>query len=319
MLDPKLVPQFNLTMRCNMYRVCPYCYVKEQLKDLPQDMDPALFAQVLNWFRGIGIDEIILLGGEPPLHPLFGDILSIIQEQQIATRMFTNGTYSTSVAQRLADNAWIKTFFFHYDQVYMGASAAAEQLFTENLDRASRAHKTLWLRWNINRPDDDPSRVIDLARSFGASIAYSITVPTQQCSKIPIEEVHQYADTLIRLVQTAEAYGIPLEPARAFPLCAFSESQLGYLTRQANLQGCCVALNDLTVNTDGSIQLCSITHNDRTSPLTGVEDLQRKMDDLRRQEDALRRKAAIEACIDCVHSESGRCQGGCYAYKLYQA
>ncbi len=68
MIDKKFVPQFNVTLRCNMYNICKYCYVKEQAGKFPLDLDCVDFANILDWFIMLDVDELILLGGEPTLH-----------------------------------------------------------------------------------------------------------------------------------------------------------------------------------------------------------------------------------------------------------
>ena len=123
MLDNKFVPQFNITLRCNMYDVCEYCYVKEQKRNFPLDMEPQDFNNIISWFKALGVDEIIFLGGEPILHPKFSEFLETIKNNAISARLFTNGTYGNTIAKLISASKYVETIFFHYDENYLKRSA----------------------------------------------------------------------------------------------------------------------------------------------------------------------------------------------------
>jgi hypothetical protein len=317
MLDKKFVPQFNITLRCTMYDLCPYCYIKEQRKKFPLDMTPSDFDSALGWFMQLGADEIILLGGEPTMHPRFAEFLAAIEKHGLLARLFTNGIFDGPVASLIAGCRPLQTLFFHYDDAYLGSAPAARTAFLANLRAARDAGKRVWLRWNIDRPDCGDAGIIALAKEFSASIGYSITVPTQNNRGVPVPEVRSFAATLIHLGEAAAAEGIRIEPARALPLCAFTTDDRALLARSAHLQGTCRALDDLTVNTDLTVQLCSVTAPLSAGPVRGLDDLKEKIGDLARQEDELRKKPAIAECAGCGSFKDGSCQGGCYSYKLY--
>jgi len=250
-----------------------------------------------------------------------GDGLSdgkeVIENNTISARLFTNGTYSDTVAGLVSENKYVQTIFFHYDENYLKRSAQSKERFFDNLKQAQKANKRIWLRWNIDRPDIDSSQLIALAKQYSANIGYSISVPTPCSNMIPVSEVHKYSNNLMRLVELASKNGIRLEPARAIPLCAFSKQQLKFLKKQANLQGNCTAINDITINTDLSLQLCSVTHPISASPVSGIDDLKRKIEFLKKEEIRLRSIPVIPECNKCKLFKSKECQGGCYAYKLY--
>ncbi len=144
-----------------------------------------------------------------------------------------------------------------------------------------------------------------------------LTVPTPNSCLIPISKVSEYAESLVSLIKSANRNNIEIEPARAMPLCAFSAKQLEFLKNKGNLQGNCIAINDLTVNTDLSLQLCSVTHPIHTTKVLGVDDLREKIDFLKKEELKLRSKPSLPECRECEYFENSECQGGCYAYGLY--
>ena len=235
----------------------------------------------------------------------------------MTARMFTNGSYNGLTSSTLQQADCLKTIFFHFDEKHLDHTDDNRKRFRRNMEAAAGTGKKVWLRWNIDRPGADFSEVLALAKDYSASIEYSITVPIPNMKPIPIERAREYAPLLVRFVQEARAMGLALEPGRAFPLCAFEEEQLRVLREQGNIRGTCQAINDITVNTDRSLQLCSVTHALRTPPATGEEDLRRKVALLEEEEQRLRSTPALPLCRDCPFFERGECQGGCHAYRFY--
>jgi sulfatase maturation enzyme AslB (radical SAM superfamily) len=317
MLDKKFVPQFNITLRCNMYNLCKYCYLKEEQSRMATDMDCGDFEKILGWFMTLHVDEIILLGGEPTTHPFFADFIETAGRKKISTRVFTNGTCADGTSPLFSHDNSITEIFFHYDPNYLNLSEKTKDVFLHNLASASNSGKKIWLRWNIDQLDEDVSSVIALAKRYATSIGYSITVPTAANNRIPIKKINNYADILVELISLAQKNKIEIEPARAMPLCAFTPEQLQFLKEKGNLQGTCSAINDLTVRTDLSLQLCSITHNIHTARVASAADLKGKIEFLKKEEIKIRKKPAVPECKECAHFAADECQGGCFGYKLF--
>jgi len=291
--------------------------MRQQRGTLPTDLDCTAFDKILGWFMKLDVEEIILLGGEPTLHPSLSALLDVIRKKGVHARVFTNGSYDPDTADLLSENEYVRTIFFHYDEKYFKDSDPLRQRFLDNLERASRSDMKIWLRWNIDRPDADASTLISLSQEYSASIGYSISVPTPNHTSISIADIHQYADSLVHLIKTANEYAIEVEPARALPLCAFRPEQLQFLREKGNLQGTCTAINDITVNTDLSLQLCSVAHPIRVATVSGMDDLREKIDFLIEEESRLRSVETIPECSLCEYFLNTECQGGCYGYKLY--
>ena len=94
--------ELELTLSCNFR--CPYCYTHGEQPDEAPLSDAEIF-DVIEQARALGAKRIILLGGEPMLHPSLHAICAHIDELGMATEIFTNGSKLTQ------DNA---DFFFDH-------------------------------------------------------------------------------------------------------------------------------------------------------------------------------------------------------------
>ncbi|MBP5511033.1 MAG: radical SAM protein [Kiritimatiellae bacterium] len=86
-----LTMEVEVTTVCNFR--CPYCYVSG---DIPcHTMPYALFEEILAQARKLGARRIVLLGGEPMLHPRIADMVAAIHAGGMIPELFTNGVRLT--------------------------------------------------------------------------------------------------------------------------------------------------------------------------------------------------------------------------------
>jgi len=87
--NPQLTQfQIELTSRCN--ESCLHCYIPHECKT--DDIDPALFFDVLDQCRDMGVLNLTLSGGEPMLHPKFLYFLRKAKEYDFAINILSNLT-----------------------------------------------------------------------------------------------------------------------------------------------------------------------------------------------------------------------------------
>lgn len=103
----------ELLYGCNLY--CTYCYIGQN-RNHTKPFVPAfdITLDILQKMKQEKVDEVVLLGGEPTLHPRFMDICSAIAELGFRYRgIVTNGTVMTqekaSLLQRLG--FWVDISF----------------------------------------------------------------------------------------------------------------------------------------------------------------------------------------------------------------
>lgn len=85
------MPNIMVTYRCNLH--CPYCFANEFVNLSSTDMTLEAFDKAISFLTKSGPTCLGLIGGEPTLHPQFGDILKRIINNPYITEatIYTNG------------------------------------------------------------------------------------------------------------------------------------------------------------------------------------------------------------------------------------
>ena len=93
--------EIEFSLRCN-YR-CQYCYVAHD-GDVSRELSSDEIHGVILQAKALGARKVIVLGGEPMIHPQIMELLTFIRDQGLKSEMFTNGTNVTGEnARRLYD------------------------------------------------------------------------------------------------------------------------------------------------------------------------------------------------------------------------
>lgn len=81
-----------ITTTCD--RRCNHCFLTDQWLNSRQSMDTEMVADIADWATGSNstLTEFTLLGGEASRHPNFAEIVQIIHDSGLETRVVTNGS-----------------------------------------------------------------------------------------------------------------------------------------------------------------------------------------------------------------------------------
>lgn len=100
---PKNTLQLFITDRCNLR--CKGCFYRERLG--AEDMLYGDYVDYI-WKYKEEVSKIILLGGEPTLHPNFFNMLDFNQSLSFKTTVYTNGSHLKGIANIFKDNPSIR-------------------------------------------------------------------------------------------------------------------------------------------------------------------------------------------------------------------
>ncbi len=80
-----------LTRNCNLK--CPYCFADEFVNKDKDEVTFENFNKILEFIKTSPDERVGLIGGEPTLHPLFAEFLSVLQKDEKVKRViiYTNG------------------------------------------------------------------------------------------------------------------------------------------------------------------------------------------------------------------------------------
>lgn len=85
---------------CNMR--CPWCYASATKYEKNATMPPTLAKRLIGIFKGLGVKNIIILGGEPTIYPHLNEVLQYTISQGIRPVIVTNG-------KKLADYSYARS------------------------------------------------------------------------------------------------------------------------------------------------------------------------------------------------------------------
>ncbi|MDD2703056.1 MAG: radical SAM protein [Candidatus Omnitrophica bacterium] len=84
--------EIEFSLRCNLR--CPYCYVPSK-EHLENELSSEEIRDCILQARDLGARKIIILGGEPMMHPGFMEHIAFIRDNGLGVELFTNGYYIT--------------------------------------------------------------------------------------------------------------------------------------------------------------------------------------------------------------------------------
>jgi radical SAM protein with 4Fe4S-binding SPASM domain len=82
----------ELTRRCNL--TCPHCYI-DGGAPRENEMPASEFYRLLDEFAEMGVWAVAFTGGEPTLHPEFGNLVRYARQKQLLVGIATNGMFLT--------------------------------------------------------------------------------------------------------------------------------------------------------------------------------------------------------------------------------
>jgi len=306
-----------LTSVCN--RSCPYCFAQREMASASTDnrMSWENLIYIADFLERSGERHVSLLGGEPTLHPEVVDFILYLVARNFVVTVFTNGILSPARLQEF------KTHF---------ADAEVEQLsFVCNLNdpvltpaspgETERINTFLsilgpWVTpgFNIYRTDFTLDFLFECINRYGLRrhLRLGITHPIPGKGNLFIRplEMRQVCRRLYSYREKFDAFRVKPGLDCGFPICQFSDEELGWLRRLGLSQFSCSAAIDITP--DMNVYHCFPLSNYRRKSLFEFDSMAQIHEHFVRIKDQIKVEIAgiYPECDGCNYQEDGICGGG---------
>lgn len=303
----------ELLYGCNLY--CSYCYIGQQ-RNHTKPFVPAfeVTLDILKKLKAEKVDEVVLLGGEPTLHPRFLDICAAIAELDFPYRgVVTNGTVMTqkkaSLLQRLG--FWVDISFRGPDAETFDAIAGKQGTFWKAFNAAlllSQAGMPVGIEF-----DCVPQNYDRLYTTVEMLIRDGVRIKQLQLHRIMPEgdaqekteefalSLEQWHTVFEQAARIRDTFDISVVFEDGFPLCLVEPEHREMITP------CPCGFTLLTVAPNGDVRYCpchsETLGNIRHEPLASIWQ-----NSLAQYRDTARHP---EVCLSCDLFEI--CRGGCSA------
>jgi hypothetical protein len=312
-----------LTQRC--VRACPYCFAKKHMgESSPDDLlswEDLIY--VADFFEGSGERHISLLGGEPTLHPQFVDYVLYLIERGMHVNVFTNGIMSErrlSDAQRSLCHLSPEQLSVVCNLNHPSLSSAVEIERIDAFLGAFGRHTSAG--YNIYQSAFDLSFLFDAINRFGLKrhvrLGLAHPIPGEANTCVTIAGMPTMAACLLSHVPLFQSMRVAPGFDCGFPLCVFTDEQLGILFKLNNGRlsfGCGPAFD---IGQDLSVWSCFPLSHFHKKSLYDFNTLAEVGEFYK----GLHAKVRVEAgglyqrCDSCRHRETELCMGGCLAHVL---
>jgi len=314
------MPNILLTTYCN--RRCPYCFALDAMEDAgPREMTMRELITVADMIVASGRLSTGVLGGEPTLHPQFYEMVSYLLARGIRVRVFTNGICRDELMDELETVRPRSRFKFvvnvNFPQIESERNRRRQERFIE------RFAPLCDLGLNIFRADLEPLFLADLARRAGVRnrrirVGLAQPIVGEPNQFLSLDYYRQVAGSIVRLAEAVFELGMVVSLDCGFPLCSFTDEQLGRLRRvRADTKFVCSTATDVGPGLRAWSCFPLAKYNRTT--IDGnmrLEDLEARFLSMLQGYRQRFRKGVFPACDDCAYFRQKVCHGGCLAHVI---
>ena len=316
-----------LTDGCNLD--CPYCFAHEfVVKSRPKyQITMEQFRRILDFILLDGTDRHVgLIGGEPSIHPLFGEFLDVIEDEPRIDYVviYTNGIALKKHIERLLSEKI--RMLINCNSPEIVGEARFFQL-TDNINQLAEKNAHVTLGINVYKPDYDVSFLLPLLELFERPrLRFSLSMPKFPDSVAnPLESFRLMKKTMLDIFcQMKDRNIIPYFDCNFFPPCLFTAEETAtfddwgaenpLLTMKSRAVSCAPVID---IMADGTAVRCfglSAQTKVNIRDFATITDLRRYY---MRTVDAYAMNCYYDSsCRDCYKFRTAKCTAGCLAYKM---
>ena len=223
------MPNIMLTYRCNLR--CPYCFANEFVNGRTDEITPENFERALAFVTARRPVHLGLIGGEPTLHPHFGEFLQrVIEHPRIASAtVYTNGIRLNGFEDLLA-HPKLSLLVNWNPPGQIGENAFGRirgNVDTLVFERGMRGRVNLGL--NLDGKDFDYGYMVDLLERYGLKkLRISLAVPNfpEGCGADVLEYFRGFKPFLLGLFARMDAIGVlPYYDCNRPPYCIWTPEE----------------------------------------------------------------------------------------------
>lgn len=317
------MPNVLLTAQC--VRSCPYCFASREMEQT--DDGVCLSWEDLIYLADLHVQagerSIQLLGGEPTLHPELPDMVAYLLARGFHVQIFTSGVVGEARLDKL------KEVVDHSEgQPISFTCNLNDPKDTQTAERRSivRFLETFGDRitpgFNIYKPDFDLAFLIHDINAFGLRrrIRLGLAHPIygKPNAHIRPEQASAVAHSLDSMFPLLEQHNVTLGLDCGFPMCMFTDAELGRLYRIAHGEVRFLCNPAIDIGPDAKVWACfplSDYHRKSLYEFDGLRDIGAIYQGLFNQI-RVEIGGIYTECDHCAHRQSGLCAGGCAAHLL---
>lgn len=312
----------NLILTTSCVRACPYCFARHAMATTAESgsiMSWENLVHAASFARSSGLRSLSLLGGEPSLHPDFVDMLAFLLDFGLELTVFTCGIMTAP--RREALTALLRRESPERISFVVNLNDPALHPPQEGEGEALEAFLEACGPWcaaghTLGAEAGDPAFLFpmilrhSMQRSLRLGLAQPI-VAAKGGAHLSSEEIPRVVTRFMDCAPTLARLGIRPSLDCGFPLCAFTDEQLGRLVRLgAELRFHCQAAVD--VWPDMSVFHCYPLFGVERPSLFAFDDYPSLLAHFARFRSLVREElpGMYPRCSDCAHRGAGRCDGG---------
>lgn len=331
MIRRKLTAWLTVNRACNLR--CNWCYAKMTRFDKADNMTIDTVERSIKLLKNLGISSVIIIGGEPTLHPRFLEIVKIIRDQDMNCYLVTN-------ALMFSDKYFLaESVTAGLSSITISFKASSREKFTADtgvdaFEKACEAISNIVNSGinhvlnitaceNLTNDLDEMIKVVKRlgVKSFSIDTGKPIFIDGKSYSDgmISPERIAQFfreADS--KLKNSSVRYSLKV----AIPFCLFPKDFINHLIADGNIMTGCqmVGGNGIIIDPHGRIipcnHICDLSLGEVGNNLETAEDYERY-----REKEEIKHFYQVvgscpdERCVDCPYWKD--CGAGCRLYWLH--
>ncbi len=316
----------NILLTETCVRSCPYCFAKQYMSetDIQDAMSWDNLIYIADFLQSSGERHISLLGGEPLLHSHITEFINYLNLRGFIITVFTSGIMQDERYDEFSEKLLSRgdelrlSFVCNVNEPRLSPKSEIEKIhrfFTSFGERCT-------LSFNIYRRDFQMDFLLDYIVDYGLDkhirLGLAHPIPGAKNHYIEPENFDDIRETLMGMFpKMAELRILPGFDC-GFPMCMFSDEDLGKLYKCTNGQIAFQCGPAIDIGTDLSLWSCFPLSDFNKRSLLDFnnyreicEFYEKKLQEIRKEV-----KGIYVECDSCVYNCLGICSGGCLAHVI---